>query len=119
MKIYTSYFSNYKNLTEYQCISIANSKPENIFIPTWQDVVPSWWMVDAFKQDKLGWGQFKQLYRKQLIGVDFSYIEKFSLPVVLLCWEKESEHCHRRILAEEIENAYGIIINEVRPVCCL
>lgn len=111
MDIYTSYFAQYSRIpAEYQCVSIANSKPENILIPTWNDTVPSWDIVEAFKNGESYYDVFKSEYCQQLstnsIDIYAEYLQKFNVPVVLLCWERDAGFCHRTILANYL--AYHI-----------
>ena len=110
MNIYTSYFGNYKNIPqEYQCISIANSKPRGLFIPTWKEVMPKWSIVKSLKANEISYELFEQMYLNQLLHTyQFNdkqsleklrnYLENMNADIVLLCWEKDAEHCHRLIL---------------------
>lgn len=117
MNIYTSYFSNYKNLVEYQCVSIANSKPANIFVPEWVTVRPDWCNVDAYKKGLLDYEQFTKLYRAKLEQFDScmytAYLMQYKQDVVLLCWEKDATICHRRVLAEFLSELLNTQINEL------
>ena len=105
-EIYTSYFANYKNIPkEYNCVSIANSKPESLFIPEWKQVAPAWNLVQQLKSKTIAFNDFAYYYGQQLDTKPAIYyisaLQKFSLgrPVVLMCWEKEFSACHRRLLA--------------------
>lgn len=111
LKIYTSYFGNYKNIPqEYQCISIANSKPKGLNIPTWTDVVPNWNNVKEFKEQQITACEFIKRYISDLTYDSplkhFDYLEKYEdkvEAVVLLCWEKSADFCHRTILADYLQ----------------
>ena len=105
-EIYTSYFANYKNISkEYNCVSIANSKPESLFIVTWKQVAPAWNLVQQFKSKNIAFNDFAYYYNQQLDTNPASYyitaLQSFSnkRPVVLMCWEKDFIMCHRKILA--------------------
>lgn len=110
MNIYTSYFGNYKNIPqEYQCISIANSKPQSLFIPTWKEVMPKWSIVKSLKNKEITFGLFEQMYLcqlfqtyqindKQKIEELKNYLESMGDNIVLLCWEKDAFYCHRYVL---------------------
>lgn len=112
MNIYTSYFSNYKNIPqEFQCLSIANSKPKGLMVPTWKAVRPNWSTVKDLKNQKISQELFNQMYLQQLLQTYpyydkqkmkelKSYLESFDLDIVLLCWEKEIDKCHRAILVK-------------------
>ena len=112
MNIYTSYFGNYKNIPqEFQCLSIANTKPQGLFIPTWKEVVPKWSIVKSFKANEISYELFEQMYLYQLFNTyqvnDIqkiaklrNYLEYMNADIVLLCWEKDASHCHRLILVK-------------------
>lgn len=106
MEIYTSYFGNYKHIPhEYQCVSIANSKPEGLFIPECNLLKPDWNIVQAYKNKDISHDDFAKLYIGKLnIVPAFKYFESLrqialSNPLVLMCWEKDHTICHRTIAA--------------------
>lgn len=118
MEIYTSYFGVYRKIPpEYQCISIAHSKPPRLCIPRWDDVLPDWKQSRLFKNDMLEAETFKSCYFHWLnhIGIDRlkSFLEKYKVPVVLLCWEADVNECHRKFLAEYLSSHLNIEINEL------
>lgn len=105
-EIYTSYFANYKNIPqEYQCVSIANTKPDSLFIPDWKLVRPDWSLVKGYKNKTLTANDLYIRYFEQLDRTPAHlYIEALrnysaGRPVVLMCWEKDYNECHRKILA--------------------
>ena len=105
-EIYTSYFANYKNIPqEYQCISVANTKPDSLFIPEWALVRPAWNLVQHLKSKTIAFNDFAYYYSRQLETKPASYyieaLRHYSTgrPVVLMCWEKDYNECHRKILS--------------------
>ena len=114
MKIYTSYFGNYKNIdSDIQCLSIANSKPQGLALIKWKEVVPNWSYVTSFKNKQISFELFKQMYLNYLMNLKYShdfkfYLEHFNSDVCLLCWEKDVNECHRKVLAEFLQQFYGI-----------
>jgi hypothetical protein len=67
---------------------------------------------------------FETLYRTQLDGLGVERIasaltsmsEKHGgKPLVLLCWEKPGEPCHRRIFSKWFEEETGIVVPELSP----
>lgn len=115
--IYTSYFGNYRNIpSEYQCISIANSKPR-IGVPTWTDVVPDWKDVEAFKQNRMSELEFTMRYMHKLDRKParhyFDYLNEFEADtIVLLCYEKQYFNCHRMLLGYWLHNNLHVNIDE-------
>ena len=137
IEIYTSYFANYRHIPpDYQCVSIANTKPKALFIPEWKPVRPSWQLVKAYKQQRMNMIEFMVLYGTQLnkhsAHIYYADLVKYATgassesgslefllhvdmskarPVVLMCWEKEAEYlCHRIPLAYYLaKNCAGVI----------
>ena len=136
IEIYTSYFANYRSTPpDYQCVSIANTKPDSCFIPRWGAVLPAWEYVRAYKQKEISMTEFMTMYGAQLDRhralVYYADLVKYATgatnpsgsleflmhvdmskarPVVLMCWEKEAEYCHRVMLAYYLaKNCAGII----------
>ena len=112
--LYTSYFANYKNVSpDIQCVSIANSKPSSIVIPKWAEVVPNWTYVQYFKNGQISFELFSSMYLNYLINLRYSYdfmnyLEHFKSDVCLLCYEKEINQCHRKILAEFLVRFFNV-----------
>lgn len=111
MEIYTSYFSNYKSIpAEYQCVSIANSKPQGLFIPECGLFKPKRSLVKKFKEQQISYTEFAQCYIAQLNAIPaVEYYDKLRElsqlnPVVLMCWEKDYETCHRTLAAYWLAN---------------
>lgn len=136
VEIYTSYFANYRNIPpDYQCVSVANTKPNSCFIPEWKPVRPAWEYVKAYKQKDISMTEFMTMYGIQLnthsARIYYADLVKYATgasnesgslefllhtdmskarPVVLMCWEKEAEYCHRVMLAYYLtRNCTGII----------
>ena len=106
MEIYTSYFGNYRHIPqEYQCISIANSKPQGLFIVECDLLKPKWSLVQQYKAKNISYAEFAEQYITQLDAVPairyYEVLKSLSLsnPIVLMCWEKQSAICHRAIAA--------------------
>lgn len=118
VKIYTSYYANYKNIDpEYQCISISQTKPP-IFIPRLSKVVPHWNLINLYKLGILTYEQFAQAYMLQ-INQTISpnnlrdYLLQFNNDnIVLMCYEKDYTKCHRTILLSYID----FLIPELEPM---
>lgn len=57
---------------------------------------------------------FDREYRKQLDGLDARQVSQDLGPdVVLLCWESFNVRCHRRLVAEWLEEKLGIVVSEL------
>ena len=111
MEIYTSYFGNYRRIpSEYQCVSIANSKPQGLFIPECSLLKPYWSTVQAYKNKDISYNQFAEQYIEQLSTAPvITYFDKLKElsqfnPLVLMCWEEDYTICHRTIAAYWLTN---------------
>jgi len=57
---------------------------------------------------------FDREYRKQLDTLDAGQVSEDLGPgVVLLCWESFNMRCHRRLVAEWLEEKLGIVVPEL------
>ena len=111
MEIYTSYFGNYRRIpSEYQCVSIANSKPQGLFIPECSLLKPRWGIVQAYKNEAMSYTRFAEQYIGQLNATPaikyFDSLRELSQfnPIVLMCWEEDYTMCHRTLAAYWLAN---------------
>jgi hypothetical protein len=57
---------------------------------------------------------FDREYRKQLESLDAKQVaEELGPDTILLCWESFNVRCHRRLLAEWLEEKLGIVVPEL------
>ena len=110
INIYTSYFANYKNIDPmYQCIAISNSKPAYAFIPHIKRLAPPWSIVKKYKAEPIPSAPFQSDYLRYIhinIGpeeIKDCLIQFESDNIVLMCYEKDANICHRTILADYIK----------------
>jgi uncharacterized protein (DUF488 family) len=86
-----------------QTICAAEYTHEPLLAPT-QD------MLDAYKKRKGDWAAYEQeflaLMRQRKIESVLDRAQ-FAEPTVLLCGEPTAEHCHRRLVLEYLEEAWG------------
>ena len=105
----TSYFGNRKASADPQAVSIAR----------WP---PRWWgsrrryialapSVDLLKRSKAGlsWPEYVKEYKRDILGkLDPSKVYAELSDSILMCWEVPGEDCHRRLVAEWLEEALNI-----------
>lgn len=106
--IYTSYYSNPKLRSKTRLIvgvSIGEPKTQYSILDT--SLAPTWAMVrrDYTKEE------YFELLEKRNINAKH-VIEKYDNNV-LCCFEKDENTCHRRWLAEWLEQKTGIVIKEL------
>lgn len=121
MKIYTSYFSYLKSIPfEITTVSIAR------FPPKWFDgyemkvLAPEKKLLWQSKQKKISEGDYTRQYMAQIKEVfdPQSLYEKLQneftgKDIVLLCFERKGEFCHRRLLANWLEASLDIKVQEL------
>jgi uncharacterized protein YeaO (DUF488 family) len=120
--IYTSYFANYRKFPK-DCIAFSLAR-----ILKWESPMekliqfaPSNDLFNAYKSGMLSEEDFKEVYLNQLNDLSedeldeivSKIIESPSEDVLLLCYEKKGDFCHRHILREFINNKYNLKIKEL------
>lgn len=126
MRLFTSYYSKVaRSSTDALLIRVSNTKPDWFSKPLATlsvDVFPTWDIINAFKNGYISYETFCDEYRS-LINArttpDIIYHEIESLAehygkedVVLLCWEKDGDFCHRTELARML-SGYRTYIGEL------
>lgn len=110
-EIVTSCYAEARELQKegYMLVSVSRGTP-GWFRGCYKlsDVAPTWAMVKMTSAEK-----YDEAYRKILDSLDAKKIYE-SLPekCALLCYEKYPDWCHRRMLAEWMEEEIGIEITE-------
>ena len=74
------------------------------------EVAPSSFLLELWKKGEINWNEYRQRYIGQIydgFGHGVRWMKKVGKKawvhnVVLICYEKDSEHCHRTLLAENI-----------------
>lgn len=109
IKIYTSYYAMYKHINPmFQCVSIANSKPQSLLIPKIKELAPHWSLVKSYKNNEISRILFESMYMQHLIqNVGETKLRSLLLnlqnpDIVLMCYEKDHNECHRVVLANYI-----------------
>ena len=106
MKIYTSYFANYRNFTKNQLpIGITRFPPKSWKGINLSELAPSETLLKAFKNHSIDEYMFKIKYQEELDGINVR--EKLETiangkDVILCCYEKPNDFCHRHILNDMI-----------------
>jgi uncharacterized protein YeaO (DUF488 family) len=67
-------------------------------------------LIKKWKSGKIGWADFAKEYKKSLRGKEDVLrelaIESETEDITLLCTDREAAHCHRTLLAEEIQKYF-------------
>lgn len=92
-------------------VSISNGVPDFFRGPQYKIVAPRWDMLKMSRED---YDREFELILERLDPEEVyqSLLKLGGADPILLCWEKPNEWCHRRRVAEWIEQAMGIEITE-------
>lgn len=128
MKFYTSSYSKIKNIPkDFILVSISGAIPDEILnLVDHHDkrLAPNWNLYKEYEESIEGSEreiQYEKRFKEEVLNKDINEIflewaKEFGLnrKYVLLCYEdKYNSFCHRHIVAEAIENKYGIVVEEL------
>jgi hypothetical protein len=90
-------------------VAISQGVPRFYKVRRYLPLAPPRWLLNG-KDPEL----FDREYRKQLDGLDPKQVaEELGPDAILLCWEAFNVRCHRRLVAEWLEEKLGIILPEL------
>lgn len=119
--LFTSYYAK-KSIKDCRRYSISNSSSRWISIRgKITELVPPWEIVEASKSGKITKSEYTTKYIEYLDSVDWDSVlprlkryESMEEKVVLLCWEKSSDFCHRHILRKYLRERFNLEIHELK-----
>lgn len=119
----TSYFAKYKN-TNGDAVSIALSTPfwygKNKGWPkikTYSTLFPTWNMIREYKNSNAKNREqiYIEAYYKEILSkLNPQEVYNDLKDKVLLCYEKPNDFCHRRLVAEWLQNNLDVKIEEIQ-----
>lgn len=106
------YSSNFASLTKIHSplhsVSIARGTPKWYKGRCYPDLMPDWEWLKATREE------YDREFQKRLESLDPKrVIRELGENAVLLCWCKHNAGCHRRLVAEWLEERLGIVISEL------
>jgi uncharacterized protein YeaO (DUF488 family) len=118
MPLWTTYLSNWSRHKEEILKAIEATSPRKVALPKFvmrnrgnNEVAPSFALLTAYKAGTIMWKEYEKQYRELLTGdladewvFDVAQELKDGTHIILICFEKNPTHCHRRLLAEWIKN---------------
>lgn len=123
MKIYTSYFANLKNLVGVVPVSIARFNPRYVSAGTCLDMKNLAPYPNMLRMSEGEYRpKFEAILKQQSAQDVMKELEEISAShgdrdVVLLCYEKVGDFCHRHMVADWLSKELGIEVKEwVNPV---
>ena len=110
--IHTSYYARLKDVPSGVVpVAVSCVVPEWYTGLTYQAIAPSSNLVRWYKEGKYSEEDFTKGYKQKLKAIDQDeFVEKLidltgSEDIVLLCYEKSYDFCHRHIIAEWLNDA--------------
>lgn len=117
--IYTSYWGNVRNLKRagIEPVAVSRGKPRGFSGRSFDEVAPTWNMVHM----SMG-PEYEAMYQRILARQDPRAFARRVLAgrpkgvehVALLCWERDWDECHRKMIARWLTDA-GIPCEELTP----
>ena len=122
--IYTSYYANYRKFKGMFRVSISRTAPINSYDLQLTKLAPTADLLQKYKRNSITNEEYTSVYHNQLLKLENDgYITKFVKAlstlqelqgdVVLLCYEKKGDFCHRHLLAEYLNNNHNTNIREL------
>lgn len=110
--IFTSNFKIAGHLP--QAVAICQGLPRGWNGRTYKALAPSWALIKA----QLPIDKFTRIYKAEVLDKlnPHQVLKDLGHNVILLCWEKPGEPCHRRVVAVWLEANLGIQVPEFNPM---
>lgn len=127
MKIYTSYYANIKNIpSDYFIVSASRLVSPEIqaSVDIWEPEISPTTSILYEHKDKPHWTKYTHRFKSEILrNLDWlEILEKWENQanaigktldnVVICCYEKPTDQCHRFILAESIEQEFKTTVQE-------
>ena len=123
LKINTSYYSKFKHFPiSSTLVSVSRKSP--YWIPglnKFEKLYPSWNLIKDFKNNLISINEYTDRYYKEVLNkispeLIIKYLKFVSKNnfVILLCWEKPDQFCHRHLIATYIQENTNYIVNELQ-----
>lgn len=108
--MHTSYFAKYRGID-----GVNNAiKPAPGFNgPSYPDLFPKWKFLKQYKEDGNKYAYTKAYYDEILSKLDPQKVLNDLEGKTFLCWERSGEFCHRRLVAEWLQDTLGICVHEI------
>lgn len=118
MAVYTSYFGAARKFPKDKFIKTAVCYLVPRGIGIWNSVVPPAELVFGLKRGEITKEYYEDQYykmlldRKEQIANNIPYLKNGERDVVLLCYEKPNDWCHRHILARFLNTEFDLDVSE-------
>lgn len=121
MTLYTSYYANWRKFPEAAClVQISRTAPPNTILCKGYSFFPDEDLLVSYKNKKINEKEYEKRYRKHLNSLkednsDIMFLlnkQIEGVDTLLLCYEGKDKFCHRHILANWLNEHYGLDIQE-------
>ena len=115
--IYTSYVANIKNLPDNLFPILITRGGKNINLPRYEKLAPTWELIKLAKNGHTE--KYTELFNEYLGTLDVDIILKElqalskEKDIVLICFEKPSDFCHRHLVAKWLSNHIDMQVKEI------
>ncbi len=112
----TSYFAQVDKINNP--LSISGKSPDWYLGPEYKLLAPKWSFFNDYKKGKINEDGYTQQYNELVLSeldarqVYDAIINQFGEDVVLLCYEKPGDFCHRRLVARWFEDELSVVVPE-------
>lgn len=105
----TSYFGS-RQWHGLNAVSIARGEPKWYRGRSYKDLAPPWYMIKIKDEE-----EYTKQYNEKILGrlSPEKVVRDLGEDAILLCWERPGEFCHRRLVAEWLEEELGIKVPEL------
>ena len=117
--IYTGYYAKLKKYQEAGLtpISIAGKAPNFYSGIQYKKFAPSWDIFSKWKSGEIDNFQYTERFNQEILGkLDKeevkTFLNSFETDIILLCYEKSGDFCHRHIVANWIETELNEQVKE-------
>jgi len=99
-------------------VAISRTQPKGWKGRVYEELAPSWQLLNMVKMagKRLDPKEYACRYREEVLSsLDAQKVfDDLDEDAILLCWEKPGAFCHRRLVAEWLEEELGISVPEVK-----
>jgi len=107
--LFTSNFFHFHHQEDPRLVSIANWDPHWYKGRRYPALAPKKNMLKGLSRE-----EYTRRYSRILAGLDPQRVwNDLGEDAILLCWERPGEFCHRRLVAEWLEQNLGVVIPEL------
>lgn len=119
--IYSSYYAKVRSLdvTDAMLVQVSNTKPQwfqQEILNVANLTAPDWNLINRYKSGEISFEQFGERYiqslnqkmkRDEFVSKLTEVAEENNYKtIILLCYEKSLNECHRKFLGEWLQDAY-------------